>query len=112
LRKHGAQQGLEVRIQAEVPELPVSQQTLAEDRELKDAVAAFKARLKPRFQQFFELHFVQGLPYQDVAERTGMSRLKCRYHKKVIALRARNNKALMAALGRHRAQEEQHAPPR
>jgi RNA polymerase sigma factor (sigma-70 family) len=77
-----------------------SQDALVAQAQLFDAVAAFKARLKPDWQQFFDLHFVQGLPYPEVGARLHISALRCRYMKKVLAARAQRNKALMDALGR------------
>jgi RNA polymerase sigma factor (sigma-70 family) len=81
-------------------EAPAEQEAGAEQAELRRAVAAFTARLKPVWRDFFELHFVQGLEYGDITERLGIGRLRCKYMRKVLAARARRNRALLAALGR------------
>jgi RNA polymerase sigma-70 factor (ECF subfamily) len=112
LRRQGSLQGMESRVAALPPEPLPDAHDVVEDRQVLQAVEAFKALLKPRFREFFELHFVQGLPYAEIEARVGLGPLRCRYMKKVIALRARNNRALMTALGRHRAREGSHAPAR
>ena len=81
-------------------ETPPEQEASVEQAELRRAVAAFTARLKPAWRDFFELHFVRGFDYADVTERLGIGRLRCRYMRKVLAARARRNRALLAALGR------------
>lgn len=79
---------------------PPGQEQAAQQRELDEAVAAFARKLKPAWRQFFELHFVQALDYEEVARRLSISRLRCKYMKKVLAARARRHAPLMAALGR------------
>jgi len=74
--------------------------TTVEEAELMRAVAAFKAKLKPAWREFFELHFVEGLDYAAVATRLRISKLRCKYMRKVLAMRARRNREVMAALGR------------
>ena len=76
------------------------QQQAAEELELRMAVDRFVAGLKPAWRSFFELHFVQGLEYAAVAERLSISRLRCKYMRKVLAARAQRSTQLMAALGR------------
>ena len=71
-----------------------------ESRELHDAVAQFTAGLKPGWREFFELHFVQGLDYEAVAEKLEIGKLRCKYMKKVLATQARRDARLRAALGR------------
>jgi RNA polymerase sigma-70 factor (ECF subfamily) len=71
-----------------------------ERRELGEAAAAFAERLEPDWRDFFELHFVQGLEYAEVAQRLSISRLRCKYMKKVIAARARRYRPLLEALDR------------
>ncbi len=71
-----------------------------EAEELRGAVEAFKKRLRPGWREFFELHFVEGLEYGDVASRLGISKLRCKYMKKVLAAKARRDPALRDALGR------------
>ncbi len=85
----------------DIPE-PAADETLdfAEVNEIRAAVAAFTSRMRPQWRAFFDLHFVQGLPYPDVAARLGISRLRCKYMKKVLAARARNDDALLATLSR------------
>ncbi|OGQ11751.1 MAG: hypothetical protein A2138_20040 [Deltaproteobacteria bacterium RBG_16_71_12] len=73
---------------------------VVEQSEIAAAVAAFKQKLRPQWGRFFDLHFVQGLPYDDVAARMSISKLRCKYMKKVLATRARNNVELLAALNR------------
>ena len=80
--------------------VPAEQEHSAQDRELHQAVELFASQLKQTWRQFFELHFVQGLDYEEVAAQLKISRLRCKYMKKVIAARARRNKVLMLALGR------------
>ncbi len=72
----------------------------AELTEIRAAVAAFTQRLRPQWRRFFELHFVEGHPYEEVAARLHISKLRCKYMKKVLAMRARNDSALLAALSR------------
>jgi RNA polymerase sigma-70 factor (ECF subfamily) len=78
-----------------------------EAAELKAAVARFVAALEPVWRTFFELHFVQGQDYADVAAELGISKLRCKYMKKVLAARARADPAMRAALGRNGGR---HAP--
>ncbi len=73
----------------------------AEAEELSRAVAAFEAKLEGDWRGFFRLHFVEGLPYEEVAERLSISRLRCKYLKKVLAARARTEPTLLSALGRY-----------
>jgi hypothetical protein len=63
-------------------------------------VAAFTARLRPSWREFFELSFVQGLDHEAVRERLGLGRLRCKYMRQVLAARARRSPALLTALGR------------
>lgn len=86
--------------QATAPLPAPSPEAQLADRQLLDAVETFKARLEPQWRTFFDLHFVAGLPYGEVAHRMSISTLRCRYMKKVLATRAQRNKALMEALGR------------
>ncbi len=81
-----------------------------ERRELAEAVAAFRARLDPEWQRFFDLHFVEGLPAAEVARRLGMGVPRSKYVKRVLVARARRHRALMAALGRLRDPEGDDAP--
>ncbi|MBI5482286.1 MAG: sigma-70 family RNA polymerase sigma factor [Deltaproteobacteria bacterium] len=76
------------------------QETSLEQAELRRAVEAFKVRLRPAWRDFFELHFVEGLDYGAVGERLGIGSIRCKYMRKVLAARARRNRALLAALGR------------
>ncbi len=69
--------------------------------ELQQAVIAFEGRLQPAFREFFRLHFVEGLPDEDVVARLGISRLRGKYLKRVLAERARKDAALLSALGRY-----------
>lgn len=77
-----------------------AQEASVEQAELQRALTAFTGRLKPAWRDFFDLHFVQGLDYADVTARLGISRLRCKYMRKVLAARARRSRALLAALGR------------
>jgi RNA polymerase sigma factor (sigma-70 family) len=72
----------------------------AELSELSAAVEDFQSKLKPAWRQFFVLYFVQELDYAEVATALKISRLRCKYMKKVLLRRARKNVALGAALGR------------
>jgi len=80
---------------------PAEQEAVVEEAELEKAVEAFRAGLKPGWVEFFDLHFVQGLAYEEVSSQLGISRLRCKYMKKVLAGRARECPGLMAALDRH-----------
>ena len=73
---------------------------VAEQRDIQAAVAGFASSLKPGWRRFFDLHFVQGLPYEDVGAQLGIGKLRCRYMKKVLAARARKNRPLLDALQR------------
>ena len=99
-------------VDAEQIPTPPHQDTVVAERELADALAAFKARLKPAFATFFELHFVEGLSYAEIASRMSISTLRCRYMKRVLALRAQRSRVLMNALRPVAAVEERHAPTR
>lgn len=83
----------------------------AEVAELGEAVREFQARLGPAWQRFFALYFVQGLDYPEVADALGISRLRCKYMKKVLLAKAQRSAPLLAALGRaKRAGGEDGAP--
>jgi RNA polymerase sigma-70 factor (ECF subfamily) len=73
-----------------------------EDAELRAALQSFKERLKPRWQTFFALHFVEGLGYPEVMTRLSISQARCKYMKRVLVRRARRDERLTSALGRRR----------
>jgi RNA polymerase sigma factor (sigma-70 family) len=73
-----------------------------ESSELDSAVDAFKKRLGPQWRAFFDLHFAEGLSHPDTARALGMTVARSKYMKRVLAARARKNRALMDALGRSR----------
>lgn len=75
------------------------QETAAETTELFHAVESFRARLKPLWRRFFDSYFVEGLDYEEIGKRLAIGKLRCKYMRKVLALRARRAKPLMAALG-------------
>lgn len=79
---------------------PAEQEAAAEQADLQQAVETFRARLKPQWRQFFDAYFVEGLDYEQVGRRLAIGKLRCKYMRKVIALRARRSQALMSALGR------------
>jgi RNA polymerase sigma factor (sigma-70 family) len=81
---------------------PPEQESAVEHEELDAAVRAFKQKLEPKWREFFELCFVRGLDYDEVSARLSISKLRCKYMRKVLSLRARKNAAIMAALGRPR----------
>ena len=81
---------------------PGEQGPAAERNELARAVEGFRTGLRPAWRDFFDLHFVQGLPYPEVAQRLSVSRIRCKYMKKVLAARAARDVGLLAALGRGR----------
>lgn len=85
------------------------QESAAETAELMREVEAFRLRLQPRWRSFFDLYFVEGLDYEAIAKRLAIGKLRCKYMRKVLALRARRSKPLMAALGRFAAAEGRHA---
>ncbi len=70
-----------------------------ERAELARAVEGFRAGLEPGWRAFFDLHFVRGVPYPLVAGELGISRIRCKYMRKVLARRAMEDPELMAALG-------------
>jgi RNA polymerase sigma-70 factor (ECF subfamily) len=76
------------------------QETSAEAAELRNAVEIFRTRLKPAWRSFFDSYFVEGLDYGEVGKRLSIGMLRCKYMRKVLALRARRSSPLMAALGR------------
>lgn len=73
---------------------------LVGERELLAAADAFKAKLDPAWRRFFELCFVEGEPYESIANKLEISKLRCKYMKKVLAARARRHRPLMDALDR------------
>lgn len=84
---------------AAVPVLPDAPQQLL-DADLRAAARAFADTLEPDWRPFFQLHFVEGLPYAEVSERLGITRPRCKYMRKVLARRAQRDRGLMNALGR------------
>jgi RNA polymerase sigma factor (sigma-70 family) len=97
--------------EAAVAELlaPPAQEESAEAKELAVAVAAFRKGLRPDWAEFFELHFVQGWDYERVAAKLHISRLRCKYMKKVLAQQASRDRGLREALGRYRQGSADHA---
>lgn len=75
----------------------------AERGALLRAAAEFEERLKPSWRPFFRLCFVEGASYQEIEARLGYGALRCKYMKKVLAAKARKNRALLEALGRWRS---------
>ncbi|MFH1809805.1 MAG: sigma-70 family RNA polymerase sigma factor [Pseudomonadota bacterium] len=90
----------EVALRDRAEQLEPSPEHLAEQTQLLSAVQEFTSRLKPQWQRFFTLHFVEGLDYEEIASRLSISRLRCRYMKRVLIGRARRHRALLEALGR------------
>jgi len=82
------------------------QESSVEGDELGEAVRLFKQKLKEPWREFFELHFERGLDYEEVCGRMGISRLRCKYMRKVLAMKARRNAKIMAALGRPEAKRD------
>ena len=78
-----------------------AQERAVEAADLRKAVEAFKAALRPKWRSFFELHFVEGLGYPEIKERLSISRARCKYMKRVLVWRARRNMRLLEALGRY-----------
>ncbi len=70
------------------------------ERDLREAVGAFKTKLDASWAKFFELCFVQGQPYEEIAAQLHIGKLRCKYMKKVLSARARRHRPLMDALGR------------
>lgn len=85
------------------------QEEAAERAELMREVQSFRMRLQPRWRSFFDLYFVEGLDYEEIAKRLAIGKLRCKYMRKVLALRARRSKPLMAALGQFAAAAGRHA---
>lgn len=81
------------------PAVEPAQQDAVEQAELARAVEGFRATLEPGWRAFFDLHFVHGAPYPLVAHQLGISRIRCKYMRKVLARRAMKDRDLMAALG-------------
>jgi DNA-directed RNA polymerase specialized sigma24 family protein len=67
------------------------QESALEGDELGEAVQLFKQKLKAPWREFFELHFERGLDYEEVCGRMSISRLRCKYMRKVLAMKARRN---------------------
>lgn len=86
-----------------------SQLAAAEQAQLQQAVERFVAGLKPDWRDFFQAHFIMGMTYGEVAQQLSLSKLRCRYMKKVLVARARKNRPLLEALGRYRATGVGHA---
>ncbi|MEW5851030.1 MAG: sigma-70 family RNA polymerase sigma factor [Myxococcota bacterium] len=76
------------------------QEPTTQNRELLQVAAEFMRRLPQQQREFFEMHFLQGLDYAEVGQRLGIGKLRCKYLKRVLAMRARRNRPLMEALGR------------
>ena len=76
------------------------QEKQTETAQLLQAVERFRAQLKPAWRAFFDSYFVEGLDYEEIGMRLRIGKLRCKYMRKVLALRARRCKPLMAALGR------------
>lgn len=72
-------------------------------RDLERHLAAFKASLRPVWQRFFELHFVEGRDYADVSREMRISVTRCKYMKRVLASRARRHRGLRDVLDRRSA---------
>ena len=77
-----------------------TQERTVEEAALAAAVDRFREGLAPAWRLFFDAWFVKGLAYPDVAAALGISRIRCKYMRKVIASRARRDPAIMAAIGR------------
>jgi RNA polymerase sigma factor (sigma-70 family) len=99
----GAEEGVAAEVVEDAAPVPPEQHARAELAALSAAVDAFRGRLDPPWRRFFDLHFVEGLAYAEIAEALSISRLRCRYMRKVLAGRAMRSPELMAALGRVRA---------
>lgn len=84
---------------------PPQQEAAAETAQLLQAVEQFRTRLKPLWRSFFDMYFVEGLDYEAIGRRLQIGKLRCKYMRKVLALRARKSKPLMAALGQLREVE-------
>lgn len=69
-----------------------------------------KNALEPQWRSFFELHFMQELAYGDVAKHMGITKIRCKYMKKVLLMRARRDRRLSEALGRYKRSGDEHAP--
>ena len=84
----------------EAPSADESPDDVARQREVGAAAQAFASSLRPAWRRFFDLHFVEGRPYGEIAAMLGISKLRCKYMKSVIGSRARRDRALLAALAR------------
>jgi RNA polymerase sigma factor (sigma-70 family) len=84
----------------EAMETASSPQRTAEDAALAAAVERFRDTLAPAWRLFFDAWFVKGLAYPEVAAALGISRIRCKYMRKVIAGKARRDPTIMAAIGR------------
>lgn len=68
--------------------------------DLRREVDAFTARLRPQWRRFFELHFVEGLEYADIARQLSISTTRCKYMKRVLTARAKRSRPLRGILER------------
>lgn len=79
---------------------PPEQDATLQNEEIARAVDTFKAKLKPVWRDFFQLHFVDGLDYEAISERLSIGKLRCKYMRKVLATRAAKNPQILAAFGK------------
>ena len=86
-------------------ELSVGPDHGVQQQQIKDAVSAFKEKLDPQWQSFFDLYFIRQLDYGEVAEHLNITKLRCKYMKKVLISQARKYQPLLDALGRGSEQE-------
>jgi RNA polymerase sigma factor (sigma-70 family) len=84
---------------AAVEQAPAQQRT-AEEVALAAAVERFRAGLGPAWRLFFDAYFVKGLAYPEIAGALGITRLRCKYMRKVLAGKAMRDPTIMAAIGR------------
>jgi len=93
----------------EAMEIRATPEHAAEEAALAAAVGRFRDGLDPAWRLFFDAWFVKGLALPEVAAALGISRIRCKYMRKVIASKARRDRAIMAAIGR--AMEDADAAP-
>lgn len=84
----------------EAIELAATQQRTVEDAALAAAVERFRDGLAPAWRLFFDAWFVKGLGFPEAAAALGISRIRCKYMRKVIAAKARRDPTILAAIGR------------
>lgn len=100
IRKQGRRPDLSrgAELEADFGAEPASQERAVEIAEVRIAVDGFRQRLKPKHKEFFDLHFVQGLDFEQIGNQLGVSRSRCKYLRRAVIGHAKRSPGLRAAL--------------